>query len=364
MIAQSWLPKHHDKLSPIPNGLLAQKYLPPVRKRLFQKAPPTPSNTQVYKQLFAPVTTQENIVDDQVLTLPIAIDTLGLYANTASLQAAGIQQLPTTWSDLVTVVTSLAKHTALTITQPGIGMGTSNNVGRAAEILATLMMQQHTPMLNAAKDDAPLNETITKATGEPFQPGVTALDFYTSFASPTKENFSWSASQPEDFELFANGGLPFLIDYSFRVRDLEQKSPTLQFSTAPLPQIVKDGSQPSLTLATPLVVGVPSVSKQQAAAWDFVTFLANRDNSLAYARASGRPAARLDIAANQGFDPRLAPFFSQIPYATMWYQRDITKTTIVFKQAIDAVLGGQPLVDVVDRLSKQTTHILRDEPYE
>jgi ABC-type glycerol-3-phosphate transport system substrate-binding protein len=221
------------------------------------------------------------------------------------------------------------------------------------------MIQNRTPMVSDDKQEALFNKPITTATGESTPAGLKALDFYTSFASPTKENYSWSATQPQDYDLFANGQLPMIIDYSFRVRDLAQKNPTLNFATTGLPQIAGT-NQPS-TLANVLVVGVPVVSRNQTAAWDFIKFLTQKNNALAYAHATGRPPARLDLLGAPGFDPRLAPFMAQLPIATTWYRNEVNKTNEIFKQAIDAVLAGQPLTAVIDRLTKQVTHILRNE---
>lgn len=362
LIPLEWLPKHQDKLTPIPEGFLARQNLPPVKKQLFRKAQSTPTNAELFPKLFAPVTSASNITAGKLYSLPLSVDTLGLFANTAILQAEGVTRLPVTWDEVVEVVKKITQRSGLTITKPAIALGTSGNVARSADILATLMIQNHTPMVNEQKNEARFNQAIAKATGEAINPGIAALDFYTSFASPTKETFTWTPIAPADFELFASGGLPMMIDYSFRIRDLTAKNATLPFATAPLPQI-RDTDKPA-TLATALVVGVPSVSQRQTQAWQFVSFLTNRQNSLTYARATGRPPARLELAADPGFDPRLAPFTSQIPIAVSWYRNEITKTTQVFHQGIDATLAGQPIADVIDRLTKQVTHILRGEAYE
>lgn len=217
-------------------------------------------------------------------------------------------------------------------------------------------------MVSADRQEALFNQAIAKATGEPVKPGELALDFYTSFASPTKETYTWNNSLPQDFDHFMNGGVPLLVDYSYRTRDLVQKRPTFPFASAPLPQIT--GTERPATLATAQMIGVPTVSKNASAAWDFINFITNEQNSLAYARAAGRPPARIKLADPKLFDQSLQPFVAQLPYAKTWYRNDLIKTNKVFTSAIDAVLAGQPVPDVATRLTKQTTHILRNEPFE
>lgn len=358
------LPKHIDKLTPVPEGLLAKQNIAPTtqKRSLFTKASPVPSNTKLYTETFAEVTTANNIVDGKVASLPLSVDTLGLYGNTALLQAAGINGLPTSWDQAIEAIKVLTRRNGTTIDQPAIALGTSNNVARSVDILATLMMQNHTTMVSADKLEALYNQTVAKTTGEPVKPGELALDFYTSFASPTKETYTWNQTKPQDFDLFLEGKLPFLIDYSYRVNDIIQQKPTLAFATGPLPQIA--GTDRPLTLATAQMVGVPSVGKNQQRAWDFVSFLTNRENSLKYARAAGRPPARIELTNATQFAPQYKPFIEQLPFATSWYRNEIGHTTKVFKAAIDAILSGQAIPDVTNKLTKQVTHILRNEPYE
>lgn len=362
MIPSEWLPKHHDKFSPLPNGFLAAQNLPTPKKKLFGKSEPTPDDTALYKQFFAPVTVENNVSEDSVTVLPLSVDTLGLYANSELLAKHDVKTMPRTWEEIVAAATKIANRQGMDFTQPAIALGTSNNVTRASEILATLLMQSHTPMLDEAKQSALYNQSIAKSTGEPVQPGPIALDFYTSFASPTKENYSWSANQPQDFDAFLAGQLPMMIDYSYRVNDIRQKTPNFPLATSALPQVSL--TDRPLTLGTSLMIGVPSVSKHPNQAWDFIKFLTNEENSYAYARAAGRPPARLKLVSAPASDPALQPFVAQTNYAVNWYRNEIGKTNTVFRQAIDAVLAGQPVTSAIDKLAKQVSHILRNESYE
>lgn len=363
IIPSEWLPKHRDKLSPVPEGFLAKQNITPAPKKgLFAKPSPTPSNVTLYKQLYAPVTAAENIIDSKIAALPLSVDTLGLYVNEAKAREAGFPGTPSNWETIYDYTKNYSKHSGLTVTQPAIALGTANNISRATDILALLMMQNHTPMIDSSKTEAQFNQAITKATGEPIKPGELALDFYTSFASPTKETFNWTPSQPQDFDAFINGQLPLMIDYSYRIRDLTQQKPTFRFITGPMPQIT--GTDDPITLATSQMVGVPLISQHSAIAWDFIGFLTNQQNSLAYARSASRPPARLDLANPNLYDSRLAPFISQIGKATTWYRNNIIDTDTVFHDAINAVLAGQPVADVVDRMTKQITHILRNEDFQ
>lgn len=350
----------------MPQGLLARQNNLLPDKKLFKKTPPTPTNASIYPNLFAKTTAFENVLADQIYALPLSVDTLGLYGNTKLLQEQSIAKLPETWEEVIAAVKLLAQKKGADLAKPAIGLGASENVTRASEILAALLMQNNTPLLDQTKTAALYNQTVLKSTGEPIKPGPKALDFYTSFASPTKENFSWSPKQSNDFELFVKGELPLLIDYSSRVRDVRQAAPGLPLSTGRFPQIT--GTKESFTLASSLMVSVPSVSKNSNQAWDFVSFLTSRAQALAYSRAASRPPARLDLLLERPADAALIPFIAQVEpspgRADNWYRNDVKKTDAVFRQGIDAVLAGQSVEDVIIKLAKQVTHVLRGEPYE
>lgn len=365
LIPSEWLPKHRDKFTPLPEGFLAKQNLPKEEKKgglLGKKSSPVPTNAELYGQVFAEVTGDDNLVDGQVIALPLSVDTLGLYANAALLEKYGVAAMPRTWEDIVTAVKKITGRAGLTYDRPAIGLGTGNNVSRASEILATLLMQNHTPMIDSTKKAALYNADIAKTTGERVKPGPAALDFYTSFASPTKESYGWSPKEGQDFELFTAGQLPLMIEYSYRVNDIRQRVPGFPLATAPLPQVSLTDSP--LTLGTSMMVGVPKVSRRPNQAWDFIQFLTAEPASQAYARAAGRPPARIALAAAAPSDPALAPFIAQIGNAKSWYRTDINAFNKVFIAGIEAVLAGRPVDEVIDKLTKQATHILRNEPYE
>ncbi len=364
LVPSEWLPKHRDKLSAVPENLLnRQNPSPsPKPKGLFAKASPAPSAADFYTKLYAPVTAENNVVNGKIAALPLSVDTLGLYSNLALVQQLGLQSAPRTWEEIVTIAKQGTKRTNTTIDQPVIAMGTSDTVTRATDILANLFIQNHTPMVSEDHLTALFNQSISKATGEPVNPGQLALDFYTSFASPTKETYTWNSNLGSDYDRFKSGTLPFMIDYSFRIRDLLADNPTLSYQTSPLPQIA--GTDQPVVLSTSQMVGVPLVSKNPLAAWEFISYLTNRQNSLAYANASGRPPARQDLLATAAINPQLQPFCDQAAFAQTWYRNEVGKANAIFRSAIDAVLAGQTVPDVINKLAKQMSHILRNEAYE
>lgn len=363
LVPSEWLPKHSDKLQAAPAGLLAKYNVQPTQQSgfsLFKKASPLPSNAKLYAELFAKATAENNVNGEVIKALPLSVDTLGIYANTALLKAANIPVIPPTWDGIIEATQNLTKKSGLDITSPAIALGTANNISRSSDILATLFIQNHTPMTDPDTKEALLNQTVSKTTGEPVEAGALALDFYTSFASPTKSTYTWNERMPNDFNAFAAGTLPMMIDYSFRLRDLTNAAPSLEYATAPIPQIA--GTDQPKVIFTSQMLGVPAVSSNSAVAWDFIAFMTTQENSYSYNRASGRPPARTDISDPSQYENRLAPFIAQIPIASSYYRNEVNKTNQVLRDGITAVLNGQPISEVIGKMSKQITHVLRNEP--
>ena len=87
MIHNSWLPKHYDKISPLPSEKL---------------------NIAVYgDQLFPKVVKTDFTANDVIYALPLSIDTLALIYNKDIFDQSGIALAPATWLEFQNIVPKL-----------------------------------------------------------------------------------------------------------------------------------------------------------------------------------------------------------------------------------------------------------------
>ncbi len=175
---------------------------------------------------------------EKVMALPLALDTLVLYANRDLLNAAGIPEPPTTWEDFGKQVQKLTRlNQAGKITQSGAALGTSRNVERAFDILSVLMMQNGAKMTDEFGNVSfqLLPRELGGARTRP--PGLEALIFYTDFASPLKETFSWDESQPNSLTAFTSGKTAFLFGFSYHRAEIRARAPRMNMAVVPIPQI-------------------------------------------------------------------------------------------------------------------------------
>ncbi len=306
----------------------------------------TPSQ-KAFKQNYIDAVASDVIIDYQpnedtavaprIFAVPFAVDTLALFYNKALLNAAGIAEPPKNWDEMLADVPKLTKIDAAgKITQSGAALGTSDNVESVADIMSVLMMQNGTPM----EDDRGrvAFDTVPQGTPQDVQPGLDAVRFYTDFANPTKQVYSWNSDFPASREAFANGQAAFYLGYSFDVPLIESAAPKLDYGIAPLPQIA-GGKQ--VNFANYWAEGVSKTSKNADYAWNFLLYAANGDNVKSYLSTAKKPTALRTLISDQLEDETLGVFSSQLLTAETWYHgADADAMVRAFKNLADTILGG------------------------
>jgi len=317
MIDRSWLPKHGDKLLPMP-ATVPGTNAPLMTLRQFQDT-------------FVDVAQNDLVnANGRIYALPLYVDTLALYYNKDLLFSAGIPEPPQTWDQFNEAVKKITKRDdALNIVQSAAAMGTSQNVNRASDILMALMIESGTQMTNAEGTEPTFAISVN---GQPV--GATALKYYTQFAIPGKEVYTWNAQQNYSIDAFATGKTAMMINYSHQGDLLRQSNPRLNFAVAPIPQVNPASVR---TFASYWAPAVAKGTRYPYQAWQFVAYLASPEGVVPYLNAARRPAARKDLVDQQRNDPDLGVFAEQALTARNWLQVDNVAIEKIFLDAIDDV---------------------------
>jgi multiple sugar transport system substrate-binding protein len=270
----------------------------------------------------------------QVYGQPLATDSLALYYNRELLDNAGISQPATDWKSFQEHVKRLTKLDETgAIIQAGAAIGTADNVERGADILSLLMMQNGAHMTENGQ--AAFDKVPAAMAGRPLPPGAEALVFYTDFANPEKEVYTWNDKMPNSLQAFADGHVAYFFGYSYQTAAIRTLAPKMKFGIAPFPQIA--GNEP-VNLANYWVETVAKSSTHQNEAWDFMTYVTNEENSPVYLRRTRKPTARRALVNSQLDDFDLAVFASQAPSAKNWYH------------GIDARATEQSFLDMIRQM--------------
>jgi multiple sugar transport system substrate-binding protein len=333
-IHNSWVPKHLDKLYPAPQALFSP---------------------QQYQEAFVDVAEQDFIITDKIYGLPFSVDTLALYYNKDLFNTAGITLPPQTWEEFKEDVRKLTKTDEEgNITQAGASLGTAKNVNRAVDILYLLMLQNGTKMTSDDKKFATFTAKTKTESDEEFIPGLDALIFFTDFANPQKTVYTWNPGLPNSIDAFVDEKTAMIFNYSYQDVVIKSKSPKLNYAIAPAPQIEAD-PQIAINFANYWGEIVSSASPNRDLAWDFLLYMAKKENMENYAKLTKRPSSRRDVINLQLEDPNLKIFARQALTAKSWYQKDAATIENIFIETIENIVLGEASTE--EALTKATTQV-------
>jgi len=304
-------PKYEDYISPCPEGVV------------------TPDD---FKNIFAEVGYNDLVSDDQIYGIPLSVDSLALYYNKDLFEEAELNLPPETWDEVKDYAQALTKKDGDgNITQAGISLGTSENIAWSSDILQAMMLQKGISMVDQEKN-AIFNLCSSKL-DKVSCPGAETLELYTSFIDPENDWQSWDNSLSRNTEMFAQGKLAMMINYSFQASQI--KNPDLNFAVAPLPQMKEGGG---ITYARYWALAVSKKSEHPEQAWEFIKFLSSKENNKKYCKNTSNPTSRLDLINEPQEDPILGVFIQQALSSKSWYKKDAYKVEDVFGKAINKVV--------------------------
>jgi multiple sugar transport system substrate-binding protein len=350
-IQNAWVGKYQTKILPMPDSttLAYQVTQGTIQKQVVPVLKTTKSLTvSDLKNNYVDVVASDAVLSDgKIYGLPLSVDTLALYYNKDLLNNANIINPPKYWdTEFQQDITKLTKQDPKQgLIQSGIALGTSGNINRASDILMVLMMQNGATIINSGQ--VSFQNSLSVA-GNNYNPGLEALRFYTDFANPQKEVYSWNDGQPDSLSAFASGNLAMMIDYSYDYDQIKALSPKLNFGVAPLPQI--EGNQLTVNMANYWLYTVSKKTKYPDAAWDFIQFMAQPDNAKLYLDKTKKPAALRSLIAAQEGDEKLGVFADQVLTAKSWYQgNSLTDAEGAIKNMINASLVNNTVTqDIVN----------------
>ncbi|OGH76833.1 MAG: hypothetical protein A2373_04255 [Candidatus Magasanikbacteria bacterium RIFOXYB1_FULL_40_15] len=311
-----WLNKYINRLEPMPGSVkVASIYTEGQFKPktvISIKENGMPSLDYIKKTYIATVP-EDIIIDGKVYGLPMFMDTLAMYYNVDLLDKAGIPIPPKTWDEFSSAVKKTTKYNGDgDIIQSGVALGTGENIDNAFDIISLLMMQNGITMArgNRVSFTDGMDERTTS------HPALQALQFYSDFARPTKDVYSWNAKKGNSLDEFAQGKSVFYFGFAYDAPRLKARGPQIKFDIEPVPQL--NSADPS-NVANYWVESVVAKSKNKDEAWDFIRFMTMPSNVEKYVKVTGQPSPIREQLVKQQEDPELAAFALQAITAENWY---------------------------------------------
>lgn len=341
-INNAWLPEYLDKIVEAPSDVW----------RFVD-----------FKNDFVNTVTSDFTKDNKIYGAALSVDSLALYYNKSMLPAAGVYTVPKTWNELQQAVRKLSQQDSSGFfRQSGIALGLSSNapggkVNRAEDILYLFMLQQGATSWNGDLSSPTFADSVTKS-GREINPAYEALSFYTSFAKPTNDNYTWNTRSDYSIDAFVNRRAAMMINYSYARDTIKDKNATLDFDVAPVPQ--PNLTDPEVNFANYWGEVVSKQSKNPAVAWDFLKFMTSHDSLSKYYATSKVPSSRKDLIPDQISDPEIGVFADAGGTAKSFTRPQASKVDSIFGKAIDSVIfKNTDVADAVSEAVSQTSSLSR-----
>lgn len=349
-IPNTWLGKYQTKILPLDLSaelkIKRQITTGSIKKeiKIVEEVKKAPSLRQL-KESFVETVSKDVIIDNKIYGLPLALDVLALYYNRDLLNNAGIITPPQTWQEFVDDVHSLTLQDRYgNIIRSGAALGAAENVSNLTDILSLLMLQNGTPMTE--NNRAVFNKSLVDDPN--YFPGQEALRFYTSFANPYEDIYSWNEQMPLSQDAFIQGRTAFVFAYSDFLSTIRTQAPKLNFDIAPVPQI--SGTLKQVNYARYWLETVSKKTKYPQEAWAFVLYATEAQNARTFIETIKKPTAHRLLIEKQLEDFDVAPFAKGVLTAQTWYRgKNYSLVEEAFKEMVKNFLNGEkPINEIVN----------------
>ncbi len=339
------------------------------------KITPIPSSTfskSQYESTFADAANAFE-VSSGIEALPIAIDPLVLYWNKDMISSGGYAQPPVYWDQLLGMSQKLStKDDAGSLLKSAVAFGEFQNVPHAKDILATLIMQAGGE-LPAYDNGGRLQSALVPKSGNSTQATVNALRFFTQFADPSKDYYSWNRSLPDARASFAANKLALYIGYASEEHEIARMNPNLNYGIAPMPQI--RGRSNTLDSARVYGLAISKTGKNKNGASIVAYTLVSPIYAQSLSTALKLPPARrdlLDASASKQIPNQLlsstdickggSVLICSVKMGRTWLDPDPKETDAIFRDMIENTTSGVALIsESVSRADQQLAHLLNQQ---
>jgi ABC-type glycerol-3-phosphate transport system substrate-binding protein len=230
---------------------------------------------------------------DGVRAIPFLVDPLVLYWNRDMLATAGFAKPPAYWDEFYDLSSKVTKRDqANTVERSAVAFGEYRNVDHAKDIVSLLILQAG-GKVTARDAGGQLRPMLVSRGSEVTQPSESALRFYTEFANPARNFYSWNRAQRESRAAFGAGTLALYIGLASEEPLLRSINPNLNFAIAAIPQIrSKDNF---INVGTVYAFAIPRTGSNPQGALTVAYLLASARSSTFLSQAIGMPSARRDV---------------------------------------------------------------------
>jgi ABC-type glycerol-3-phosphate transport system substrate-binding protein len=341
-LSNTWVNQYRtDFISPMPATTriafyATQKVLFTTETKITYAVKPSLTTADI-KRNFIDTIYDDIVFDGKVYGLPFGINTLVMYYNKDLLNKAHMAEPPSTWNEFISAVNAITiTNDNNEVVRAGAALGTYNNIPNASDIITLLMLQNGTAMTTGNK----VTFNLPSASDGTYFPAEEALRFYTDFASPEKEVYTWNDKVTTNaFDLFAQGNVGFVLGYRFQESEITSRGMSSDaYGVAPIPQITPENE---INYANYWVYTVAKKSKHTNEAWAFLQYGADAKRAQPYDQKTKQSSVLRTVIKDQINDPDLGVFAEQALTSHSWYHgKNPQKADQYFADMIKSVVDN------------------------
>ncbi len=277
--------------------------------------------------------------------IPFAVDPLVLYWNRDMFASNGLATPPRTWEQLTDeAVKSLTKKDIeFNISESAVSLGEYSNISYPKKILSMLFLQAGSSLVTETGGKYEVTMNDKTASGLP--PGDAVLSFYTQFANPTNDNYSWNRSLRGDRLMFLAGELGMYFAPGSEFEGLRQANPNLNFDVASVPQ--GSGATTLRNYGDFYAFAIPRASKNQTGAYAVAQILGSETNARMLTELLGIAPVHRTLLGNSSSNPFRAIIFNSALIARGWLDPNPSASDEVFKSMVQDVTSGRARISDV-----------------
>lgn len=297
-----------------------------------------------------------------IMGIPVAVDPLVMYWNRTLFSNASVTRPPVFWGEFTDGLAAklTQKNSDLSIAQSAVAIGEYGNVKNAKEILSALFMQAGTPITDVIDGD--IESVLSANFGFSTVPAVSALDFYTQFANPSKTTYTWSRSMQASDGAFLGGDVAVYFGKASEIFGIRDRNPNLNFDVAAVPQSRTNSER--ITYGEMYALSIPQMSDNKGGAFQVAQILSGPDGAQAISNVIGIPPVRRDLLSVPQTDAFRSVFHNSAIWSQAFLQPADVDTEAVFRRMIEAVTGGSlRATGAVERANGELRSLLQGQNY-
>ncbi len=281
-----------------------------------------------------------------VLAIPFTIDPLVMYWNRDIFNSAGIASYPKYWDEFTGTSLKPGLVQKLTtrdqngnVRRSAISLGDFSNITNAREILGSLLFQIGNSVTTVNNEGYVVSAINPYSSAKP----NSAFQFFSQFADPTNQNYSWNRGMPNDKVSFLAGTLATYFSFASDLGDIRNKNINLNFDVAPLPQLRTGGVK--AVYGKMFGFSLVRASSNLDGSFKIISILTAPENLKLLSQSMYASSVRRDVIAEGSTDPYITIFNDSALISKTWLDLDLAQSKQIFGNLIQTINSNKKSIE-------------------